>query len=126
MAIDELPPHKCKGCPESADWRVNYCSPACEKRDLEAREQARPKPPAPQTTIASAMRELAELRGEYDYDRRVNDLIQKAVLVRGGDEFEYRGGVWPDGNSPRRKNATSAPAPAILKRLRDNLLNDSG
>ena len=67
-----------------------HCSLTCDKRDREARADIKTKPPTPQTTtVAQGMRELADMRGEYDHDRRVADMIAKAALG-GRDGFERR------------------------------------
>lgn len=64
----------------SADFCSAECHSACEKR------QAKPKPTPQPTTVASAMRELAELRGGYDFDRRMADIIANVANVALGQK----------------------------------------
>jgi hypothetical protein len=83
----------CRGpdCHRLVEWPLAHCSNACERNDREARERAHPKPPKPQTTVAQAYRELADLGDEYAHEDRIATMMLKAAALGADGEMEYRG-----------------------------------
>lgn len=78
-------------CRNLIELPYRHCSLACEKACEKRDEAPKPKPKPQTTTVAQAMRELADMRGEYDTDRRIADIVRNAALGVGRrDDFERR------------------------------------